>query len=174
MAAAGVRFEVGGGIRDMEAVRTVLDAGADRVILGTAAHRDPGLAGAAARTFPGRIAVGIDARDGKVALSGWTEVTKTDAVDFARAMEAEGVARIIYTDILSDGMMKGANLDATRAVAEAVDIPVTASGGVSSLENIRRIAQLADAGVDEIIVGRALYLGAFTLQEALAAARDDE
>lgn len=169
--ASRVPFEVGGGIRNMPTIEAVVGSGADRVILGTAAHRDPALLREAAAAFPGRIVVGIDARAGKVSLSGWTEDTGTDAIDFARAVEEAGAARIIYTDILSDGMMGGANLDATRAVAEAVGIPVTASGGVSSLENIRNLRALEPAGVDEVIVGRALYLKAFTLAEAIAAAR---
>jgi len=168
---AGVPFEVGGGIRSLETVRAVLEAGAERVILGTAAHRDPDFLDAAARAFPGRIVVGIDAKAGKVALSGWLEVTETDAVSFARRVEQAGAARIIYTDILSDGMMGGADLETTRAVARAVDVPVTASGGVSSLDNVRGLFSLAPDGVDEIIIGRALYLEAFGLPEAIAVTR---
>ncbi len=167
---AGVPFEVGGGIRDMAAVEAVFATGADRVILGTAAHADPALLREAATAFPGRIAVGIDAKDGRVALRGWVDVTDTDAVSFARQVEEAGAARIIYTDILRDGMMQGPNIEATRAVAEAVGIPVTASGGMSSLADVRAVAALAPAGVDEVIVGRALYLGAFTLPEAIGVA----
>jgi phosphoribosylformimino-5-aminoimidazole carboxamide ribotide isomerase len=154
----------------MATVETVLDAGAARVILGTAAHKDPEFLKAAAGRFPGRIVVGIDAKAGKVALSGWLDVTETDAVDFGRAVEAAGAARIIYTDILRDGMMQGPNLDTTRAIAEAVSIPVTASGGMSSLEDVRQVAALEPFGVDEVIVGRALYLGAFSLPDAIAVA----
>lgn len=172
MAAAGVRFELGGGIRAMRDVQTAFDAGADRVILGTAAHEDPSFLRAACEAFPGRIAVGIDARDGRVSLRGWIEDTATDAVAFARRVAEAGAARIVYTDILSDGMMRGPNLEATRAVARAVDIPVTVSGGVASLDDIRRVRSLAADGVDEVIIGRALYLGVFTLPEAIAAARD--
>jgi len=171
LAAAGIPFEVGGGIRAMDTVRAIVDAGADRVILGTAAHRDPDFLRAAAQAFPGRIVVGIDAKAGKVALAGWVEVTETDAVAFAQRVARAGAARIIYTDILSDGMMAGPNIEATRAVAEAVDIPVTASGGVSSLDDVRDVCGLGPAGVDEVIIGRALYLGAFTLPEAIAEAR---
>jgi phosphoribosylformimino-5-aminoimidazole carboxamide ribotide isomerase len=171
MVAAGVRLEVGGGIRDMKTVDAVFEAGAERAILGTAAHRDPEFLRQAAEAYPGRIVVGIDAKNGKVALEAWLEVTGTDSVDFAREVEARGASRIVYTDILSDGMMSGPNLEATRAVAKAVEIPVTASGGISSLQDIRNLRELYRDGVDEAIVGRALYLGAFTLPEALAVAQ---
>lgn len=173
LADAGVPFEVGGGIRNLETVRSVIAAGAQRVILGTAAHRDPEFLVAAAQAFPGRIVAGIDAKDGQVALSGWLEVTDTSAVAFARQVVRAGAARIIYTDVLCDGMMQGPNLEATRDVARAVDVPVTASGGVSCLEDVRRLRGLEADGVDEIIIGRALYLGAFSLPEAIAAARED-
>jgi len=168
MAAKGVPFEVGGGLRDLATVRLVMQAGAQRAILGTAAYRDPGFFRAAVREFPGRIVVGIDAKDGKVALSGWLKITPTDAVAFARQVEAAGAARIIFTDILSDGMMRGPNIEGTRALAQAVTIPVTASGGVSSLDSVRRLHAAEPDGVDEIIIGRALYLGKFTLPEAIA------
>ena len=172
MADAGIQFEVGGGIRTLDAVNAVLGAGAARVILGTAAHRDPGLLAAACAAWPGKVAVGIDARAGKVSLEAWLEDTDTDAVEFARRAEAAGAARIIYTDILSDGMMKGPNHDATGAVARAVSIPVTLSGGVSSLDDLRRARRLEPDGVDEAIVGRALYLEKFTVAEAAAALRE--
>lgn len=170
IAKAGVPFEVGGGIRDMATIEAVIETGCDRVILGTAAFRDPALVPSAAKRFPGKIVVGIDANAGRVALSGWLEVTDTDAITFAKQMQDAGAARIVYTDILSDGMMKGPNFEATRAVARAIDISVTASGGVSSLEDIRRLRELEADGVDEAIVGRALYLNAFTLAEAIAVA----
>jgi len=170
MAGANVPFEVGGGIRDMAILESVFDCGARRAILGTAAHKDPAFLREAVAAFPGHIAVGIDARSGKVALEGWLGLTDTDAVEFARSIEQAGAARIIYTDILSDGMMKGPNFGATRAIAQAVRTPVTASGGVSSLDDVRRLAALEPDGVDEAIIGRALYLRAFTLEEALAAA----
>jgi len=170
MAARDIPFEVGGGIRNIETVRTLIAAGAARIIIGTAAWRNPGFLKAAADEFPGRIIAGIDAREGKVAVSGWYETTDTDAVEFARKMEAEGACRIIFTDVCSDGMMQGPNYETTAAVARAVSIPITASGGVSSLDNIRRLRELENDGVDETIVGRALYLNVFTLPEAIAAA----
>lgn len=172
MAAAGIPYEVGGGIRNLDTISMIFEAGACRVILGTAAYRDPALLETACRVWPGKIVVGIDARDGKPALSGWLEDTDVNAVDFACRVEAAGAARIIYTDILRDGMMGGANLEMTGAVARAVQIPVTISGGVSSLDNIRAARALEKDGVDEIIIGRALYLGAFTVQEAAAAVRE--
>lgn len=171
LAAAQIPYEVGGGIRNLETIETVLAAGADRVILGTAAHRDPALLREACAAHPGKIAVGIDARAGKVSLSGWLEDTATDAVEFAREVEQAGACRIIYTDILSDGMMKGPNIDATAAVARAVNIPVTISGGVSSLDDIRASRAAEHDGVDEVIIGRALYLQRFTVEEAKAAAQ---
>lgn len=173
MTAAGICYEVGGGIRTLETIQHLLEVGAARVILGTAAHAQPDLLHEACGAYPGKIAVGIDARDGKVSLAGWLEDTGTPAVDFARQVEDAGAARIIYTDILRDGMMQGPNLEATEAVASAVAIPVTVSGGISSLDDIRACHSIAHAGVDEIIIGRALYLGRFTLEEAMAAAGGD-
>ena len=173
LADMGVPYEVGGGIRTIETVREIAGAGAQRVILGTAAYRDRTFLEAAACEFPGKVVVGIDAKGGKVGLSGWLEITETDAVEFAREVEAAGASRIIYTDILSDGMMSGPNIAATQAVARAVSLPVTASGGISSLEDIRRLRAVETDGIDEIIIGRALYLGAFTLPEAIAAARGE-
>lgn len=167
--AAGVPCEVGGGIRDMATVHTLMAIGIDRAILGTAAFRDPEFLREAARTYPGRVVVGIDAKAGKVGLSGWLEITDADAVPFAREVEAAGAARIVYTDILSDGMMAGPNIEATCRVAKSVRIPVTASGGISRLEDLRALCAVESDGIDEIIVGRALYLKRFTLAEAIAA-----
>ncbi len=169
LAQARIPFEVGGGVRDLDAIRGIIETGAARVILGTAAYQDPKLLEEACAAWPGKIVAGIDAREGKVALSGWLEDTGADAIAFAKTVEAAGAARIIYTDILSDGMMNGPNYEATAALAQAVSIPVTLSGGVASLDNVRAAAGLAADGVDEIIIGRALYLDKFTVQEAVAA-----
>ncbi|MCX5759211.1 MAG: 1-(5-phosphoribosyl)-5-[(5-phosphoribosylamino)methylideneamino]imidazole-4-carboxamide isomerase [Candidatus Hydrogenedentes bacterium] len=169
IAAAGVPCEVGGGIRNMQTVRAVIEAGVERAILGTAAFCDPVFLREATQAYPGRIVVGIDAKAGKVGLSGWLEITEADAVSFAREVESAGAARIIYTDILSDGMMAGPNIEATRSVARAVSIPVTASGGISSLDDVRALRRVESAGIDEIIIGRALYLKRCTLEEAIAA-----
>jgi len=170
---AAVPVEVGGGIRNMDTISMPVDLGAERVILGTAAHADPDFLKAAADKFPDQIVVGIDAKDGKVALSGWLDVTATDAEAFALQVEAFGVSRIIYTDINSDGMMGGPNLEATFKLAKAVDIPITASGGMSTLEDIASVKKLEPLGVDEVIIGRALYLNVFSMDEALAAASSE-
>ncbi len=172
LAAANVPFEIGGGLREMETVRHVFELGAQRAIVGTAAFEDYQFLCEATEAYPGRIVVGIDARAGRVALRGWRQVTQTEAVEFARAAQHARAARIIYTDILSDGMMGGPNIEATRAIARAVTIPVTASGGICSLEDVRALRALEGEGVDEVIIGRALYLGVVTLPEAIAAARD--
>lgn len=168
--AAGIPYEVGGGIRNRETIEAIFEAGASRVILGTAAYRDPALLKEACAAHPGKIAVGIDARAGKLSLSGWLEDTERDAIAFAKEVEAAGAARIIYTDILSDGMMKGPNIEATRELALAISIPVTISGGMSSLDDVRAIRPLEADGIDEVIIGRALYLEKFSVQEAVAAA----
>ena len=170
LSAVSVPVQLGGGIRDRAAVERWLEAGVARVILGTAAVEDPGLVREVARAHPGRIAVGIDARGGRVATRGWAEVTGTDATDLARAFEDAGIAAIIYTDIERDGAMQGPNVAATAALARAVDVPVIASGGVSSLADL---TALRDAGgIAGAISGRALYDGALDLRAALAALRD--
>ncbi len=170
MIAAGVPVEVGGGIRDLKTVEKLAGLGVERIILGTAAHNDRKFLERAASKFGPRLVVGIDAKDGKVALSGWVDVTNTKLIDFAQRMDNSGISRIIYTDILSDGMMKGPNVDATRQVARHVEVPVTASGGVSSLEDVTALRAIQADGVDEVIIGRALYLKAFTLAEAIETA----
>ncbi len=168
--AANIPYEVGGGIRNRETIELILDAGADRIILGTAAYRDPELLARACEDFPGKIAVGIDARAGKLSLSGWLEDTERDAIAFAQDVEKAGASRIIYTDILSDGMMQGPNIASTRELAQAITIPVTISGGMSSLEDVKAVRPLEVDGVDEIIIGRALYLEKFSIAESVALA----
>jgi phosphoribosylformimino-5-aminoimidazole carboxamide ribotide isomerase len=172
-AALPIPIEVGGGVRTIERAAQLLAAGADRVIFGTAALAHPEVVATACERFPGRIAVGIDARDGKVAVQGWTETSQTTAIDLARRVEAFGVVRIIYTDISRDGTQQGVNVEATRALAEAITIPVIASGGVGSLADITALLPCASAGVDAVIVGRALYTGAVSLADAIAAARSE-
>ncbi|OWU84401.1 1-(5-phosphoribosyl)-5-[(5-phosphoribosylamino)methylideneamino] imidazole-4-carboxamide isomerase [Oceanicola sp. 22II-s10i] len=161
-----VPAQLGGGIRDMATIGAWLDKGLARVILGTVAVENPALVREAARAFPGKVAVGIDARNGKVATKGWAEETNVDATDLARSFEDAGVAAIIYTDINRDGAMQGPNVEATADLARAVSIPVIASGGVSSLADL---IALRDCGValDGAISGRALYDGALDLGEAL-------
>ncbi len=168
-----VPIEVGGGVRTVARAAALLELGADRIIFGTAALTHPEVVEEACRRFPGRIAVGIDARDGHVAVQGWTETSRTDAADLAREVQRLGACRVIYTDINRDGTQQGVNVAATRAVAAALDIPVTASGGVGSLDDIAALVAAEEAGIDAVIVGRALYTGAVRLPEALAAARGE-
>ncbi len=166
LAAVDVPAQLGGGIRDMATIEAWLDKGIRRVILGTVAVENPDLVREAARAHPGRVAVGIDARHGKVATRGWAEETEVDATDLARQFEDAGVAAIIYTDINRDGAMQGPNISATAALANAVSIPVIASGGVSSLDDLISLRN-SGAPLDGAISGRALYDGALDLKEAL-------
>lgn len=162
--------QVGGGIRDMETIRMYIDAGVERIIIGTEAVRNPSLVRDACREFPGSIIVGIDARDGRVAIEGWTETTETTAIELARQFEDAGVAAINFTDIHRDGMQTGPNLEATRRLAEAITIPVVASGGVSTIDDIKNLLPLESSGVTGVITGRALYEGTLDLAAALALA----
>jgi phosphoribosylformimino-5-aminoimidazole carboxamide ribotide isomerase len=164
--ACRVPAQLGGGIRDMATIEGWLDKGLQRVILGTVAVENPGLVREAARAFPGHVAVGIDARGGKVATKGWAEETNVEVTDLAKSFEDAGVAAIIYTDINRDGAMQGPNIEATAALARAVSIPVIASGGVSSLEDLVALRDCG-AGLNGAISGRALYDGALDLTEAL-------
>ena len=165
LAACPAPVQLGGGVRDRATVERWLAAGVARVILGTAAVEDPDLVRAVARDFPGRVAVGIDARGDRVATRGWATETGATVTDLARAFEDAGVAAIIYTDISRDGAMGGPNVEATAALARAVAIPVIASGGVSSLSDLERLR--ATGVVHGALVGRALYDGAFSLRAAL-------
>ncbi|MFY9467846.1 MAG: HisA/HisF-related TIM barrel protein, partial [Lentibacter algarum] len=158
--------QLGGGIRDMATIERWISRGLARVILGTVAVENPQLVRDAAREFPGKVAVGIDARHGKVATKGWAEETDVDATELARSFEDAGVAAIIYTDILRDGAMKGPNVEATAALGNAVSIPVIASGGVSSLADLTALKSCG-APLNGAISGRALYDGAIDLKEAL-------
>lgn len=163
--AVDVEIELGGGIRDMERIERLINLGINRVILGTVVIENPEFVKEASRAFPQRIIAGIDAKDGLVAIRGWVEVTNLKALDVARRMEDYGVWGIIYTDISRDGMLVGPNIEATRQMVEAVDIPVIASGGVSSLEDIERLRQIR--GLWGVITGKALYTGAIDLREAI-------
>jgi len=166
-----IPIQLGGGIRNLETVEKWLATGISRVVIGTAAVRDPDFVKAAARQFPGKIAVGIDARAGKVAISGWAEETQLEAAELARLFEDRGVAAIVYTDVERDGMMQGLNLDATLALAESVSIPVIASGGLASLDDVRALLQPRAQKLAGAIAGRALYDGRLDAKEALALIR---
>ena len=169
--AISIPTQLGGGIRDLATVEAYLAIGLSRVILGTAAQRNPELVKEACARFPGRIVVGIDAKNGMVAVQGWAEVTGVTAVELAKKFEGYGVAAIIYTDIARDGMLQGPNLEATRALAEAVSIPVIASGGVSTLKDIENLMAIEQYGVTGVITGKAVYTGAINLAEAIAVTR---
>jgi phosphoribosylformimino-5-aminoimidazole carboxamide ribotide isomerase len=167
----GLPVQLGGGIRSMATVEAWLAAGVRRVIIGSAALKDPDFTRAACRAFPGRVALGIDARGGMVATEGWAEVSTMPALDLARAFEDAGAAAIIYTDIDRDGMLGGVNVAATLALAQAVRVPVIASGGVAGLADIAALAKVAGQGIEGVIIGRALYDGRIDPAAALAAAR---
>ncbi len=165
LSATTIPAQLGGGIRDIATIENWLDKGIARVILGTIAVRDPDLVRQAAAAFPGQVAVGIDARDGRVAVEGWAETTDVTALDLARRFEDAGVAAIIYTDIDRDGAMQGPNIAATAALANAVSIPVIASGGVSSLEDLEAL-KASGAPLNGAISGRAIYEGRLDLGAA--------
>lgn len=163
-----VPAQLGGGIRDMATIRMWLEKGVHRVILGTVALEQPELVKEACRAFPGRIVVGIDARDGYVAVAGWAKTSRVKALDLALKFEDSGVAAIIYTDISRDGAMIGVNLDATTDLAWALTTPVIASGGVSALSDLEEIKAVEDSGIEGVIIGRALYDGRIDAKKALA------
>lgn len=169
--AVTIPVQLGGGLRDMQGIEAWLEAGVTRVILGSAAAKNPTLVKEAARAFAGRVAVGIDAKAGMVATEGWVETSDIPAIDLARRFEDAGIAAIIYTDIARDGMKTGLNLDETIALAEAVSLPVIASGGVASVADIMSLkrASLTQPNLNGSILGRALYDGSLDAREALAA-----
>lgn len=167
-AAIDLPIQLGGGIRDRAGIENWLDAGITRVILGTAALRDPALVKDAARAHPGRIAVGIDARDGKVAVEGWAETSEMGVLDLAKRFEDAGVAAIIFTDIARDGMLQGVNVEATANLANGVRIPVIASGGVAGIEDIEALLGANQPNIQGIVIGRALYDGRIEPHAALA------
>jgi phosphoribosylformimino-5-aminoimidazole carboxamide ribotide isomerase len=162
-----IPVQLGGGIRNLETVERWLGEGIARVIVGTAAVRDPDFVRKAARKFPGKVAVGIDARAGKVAVAGWAEDTQLEAIELARLFEDAGVAAIVYTDVERDGMLQGLNFDSTIALADAVKIPVIASGGLGSIDDIRRLLEPRARKLEGAIAGRALYDGRLDAKAAL-------
>lgn len=166
-AAIKIPIEVGGGIRDMSTIETLVAIGIDRVILGTAAIEDPEFVRYACNEFPERVIVGIDAKDGMVAIKGWAETTKVEAIDLAKKMQEYGVIAIIYTDIKRDGMLSGPNIEATQALARALHIPVIASGGVHTMKDIETLLAIRHSGVSGVIIGKAIYSGSLDLKEAI-------
>jgi phosphoribosylformimino-5-aminoimidazole carboxamide ribotide isomerase len=162
-----VPIQVGGGIRDMQTIEAYLDIGIGWVILGTKALTDRKFLEDACRAFSGKIILGLDAKDGKAAVQGWTEQTSMSALETAKSYEGYGLAAVVYTDIKRDGMEGGVNLEATKALAEAVKIPVIASGGVSSMSDIEQVIEAESSGIMGVIVGKALYTGAVSLRDAV-------
>jgi len=171
LASVEMKVQLGGGVRDMRTVVGWLEKGVARVIIGTAALKDPDFVREASRLFPGRVAVGIDARDGRVAVEGWSRQSEVSALDLGRIFEDSGVAAIIYTDIARDGVLQGLNIAQTVALAEALAIPVIASGGLASIEDVRRLLEPDCARLAGAISGRALYDGRLDPYEALALIR---
>ena len=167
---AGSKVQLGGGIRDLKTIEDWLSLGVDRLILGTAALKNPALIKEAAKMFEGRIAVGADAKGGMIAAEGWLEVSSVPVIELARRFEDCGVSAIIFTDISRDGALTGVNADATAKLAQAINIPVIASGGVRGIEDIRACAELARFGIDGVITGRALYDGRLSLRDAVETA----
>ena len=172
LGAIDIPVQLGGGIRDLRVVRAWLDKGVARVIIGTAAVNDPDFVKEAARLYPNRVAVGVDARDGRVAVDGWAKTSDLSALELGRRFEDAGVAAIIYTDISRDGALKGLNIEATLALAEAVAIPVIASGGLASIDDVARLIEPDCARLAGAIAGRALYDGRLDPAEALKLIRN--
>ena len=168
-AAVKLPIQVGGGLRDADRVSALFDLGVQFAILGTAAVENPDLVGQLSSQFPDRIIVGIDAREGKVATKGWLETSEVMAIDLAKRMQEQGAAAIVYTDIKRDGTMKGPNLAALKELATAINTPVIASGGVSSVSDLMSLLSLVPAGVSGVIVGKALYTGDVSLKDAIRA-----
>jgi phosphoribosylformimino-5-aminoimidazole carboxamide ribotide isomerase len=162
-----IPIQVGGGIRDIHTIEMYIHAGVSRVIIGSVALYDPTFVKNACKNFPGKIVVGIDARDGMVAVEGWSKTSKTKAIDLAKEFESCGVAAINFTDIHRDGMQTGPNIEETAALADAVSIPIVASGGVSTIEDIKNLLKIENKGVTGVITGRALYEKTLDLKEAI-------
>jgi len=165
-------IQIGGGIRSPETIQAYLDAGVHWVILGTKAVKEPEFVGEMCRRFPGHIIVGLDARDGFVATDGWAHVTDIDVADLAKRFENDGVSAIVYTDISRDGMLEGVNVEATQRLAESINIPVIASGGITSLDDVRALCDVAGSGIEGAITGRAIYEGTLDFAKGQELARE--
>ena len=167
--AINIPIQVGGGIRNIERIEKLVHSGVDRVIIGTSAAKEPDIIKNACEKFPGKILAGVDAKEGKVAVKGWEEVTGLDAIEFAKKMESDGAAAVIYTDIARDGMLSGPNIDAMAKMVNALKIPVTASGGVSSINDIKKLMEIQNLW--GVITGKALYEGTLDIKEAINIAK---
>jgi phosphoribosylformimino-5-aminoimidazole carboxamide ribotide isomerase len=163
-----LKIQLGGGIRDEETIAAYLDAGVNYLIVGTKAVQEPHFIEEVCAEFPTHIIVGLDAKDGKVAIDGWSKLSKHDVIDMAKRFEHDGVEAIVYTDISRDGMMQGVNIDATVKMAQAIRIPVIASGGITSMDDVKALSAVADEGIMGAITGRAIYEGTIDLAEAQA------
>ena len=168
-----IPVQLGGGIRNLETIEKLLELGVTRLILGSAAVKNPELVAEACKKYPGHIAVGIDAKNGEVAIEGWGQGSGVAATELAKKMAGFGVETIIYTDISRDGMLSGVNVEATAALARACGVPIIASGGVASLDDIRRVKAVEGDGVQGCIIGKGIYTGAVDLKEALALAKEE-
>ena len=168
-----IPVQLGGGIRNLETIEKLLELGVTRLILGSAAVKNPELVAEACKKYPGHIAVGIDAKNGEVAIEGWGQGSGVAATELAKKMASFDVETIIYTDISRDGMLSGVNVEATAALARACGVPIIASGGVASLDDIRRVKAVEGDGVQGCIIGKAIYTGAVDLKEALALAKEE-
>ncbi len=162
-----LEIQVGGGIRDEDTVQEYLDAGVNYVIIGTKAVSEPHFVNDLCLSFPGHVIVGLDAKDGKVAIDGWSKLSNHDVIDMAQHFERDGVDAIVYTDITRDGMMSGVNVESTITLAQSIRVPVIASGGVSSMDDLKALADAEEEGVAGVIIGRAIYEGDIDLAEAL-------
>ncbi len=167
-----VPVQIGGGIRDEDTIQTYLDAGVQYVIIGTKAVNAPHFVSDICRSFPGHIIIGLDAKDGKVAIDGWSKLSQHDVIDMAKHFEQDGVEAIIYTDISRDGMMNGVNVESTVKLAQAINIPVIASGGITNLDDIHALSKVADEGIVGAITGRAIYEGTLDFVEGQKLADD--
>ncbi|HEV7478344.1 MAG TPA: HisA/HisF-related TIM barrel protein, partial [Burkholderiales bacterium] len=165
-----LQIQLGGGIRDLDTIESYIDAGVALVVIGTAAVKNPGFLSDAAYAFPGHIIAGLDAKDGKVAVEGWSKMTGHDVVDLAKKYEEFGIEALIYTDIGRDGMLSGVNIEATLKLAQAIKTPIIASGGLSSIKDVEAVCKLVPEGIIGAIAGRALYEGKLDLKKAQAAA----
>lgn len=172
--AVSIPVELGGGIRDLETIANYVNLGVRWIILGTAALRNPELVKEACRTFADQIILGIDARDELVAVQGWTEITSLTPIDLIRSYGECRISAVVYTDIRRDGMETGVNIEATKALAEAIEIPVIASGGVGGIGDIEKLLDIEDSGVIGVIAGRALYTGALSLEEAIRKTKEKQ